>query len=140
MEEKVKIIPIRTVVILFFIILMLLFVSIYTSLAAFKINYEQQDVAVIKVKDITPTIELGGSYENVILNEDNYSLEINIPQKTKTFVNIKLNNSENINVKYKLYYKNNIQILENNIGISSKSEDIASGTINSQKTKNWIVL
>ena len=135
MEEKQ--ISINTMIILLFLILTLLFISIYTSLAVFKKSYEQKEIVSIKVKDITPNIELEESYENVILNEDNHSLEITASKNKKTFVNIKLKNYTNINVKYKLFYINNNNLSElDSVKVSSRSDGKSTDVIEKNNIKN----
>jgi len=121
---------IREILMLFFIVLSLLFISIYTSFAIFENSYEKSSVASIVVPDINLTLSTSTS------PAESLTKNIVVLAGEKSFIDLTVSNISNIDAKYKLYYT----ISETNdgvtVGVTNTSLNLESSTLNSVGNNN----
>lgn len=127
----------REILLLFFVVLSLLFVSLYTSFAIFNKTVEKVGVANIVASNLVVTLSTTDSVAQTTTKT------ISIAAGETKFIDVKVTNSSAAAVRYKLYYKNSssstlpssVQVGVSNISVNPESSTLTkTGTTGNNKT------
>lgn len=122
---------IREIMTLFFIVLSLLFLSIYTSLAIFSESYEIKSIASIQASTLNVTMSMPEQ------PSETTTKTITILAGETYFTDINLTNNSNISVRYKLYYSGSIDNNLVKIGVSDSSQNKENGILSSNNEDGY---
>ena len=116
-----KVLKIREMYVILMIVITVIFVSVFSSMAIFQKVVEQKEVAQIVINELKYKIS---STESSFKTYGSYGT-ITVPAGTNKYFDITIENEETINTKYKMYYRftNGVTIIGTEVGISDKEED-----------------
>ena len=119
----------REIIILFFIVLSLLFVSVFTSLAIFQKSTEKKQVASIYASSIYLSISTSTS------TSQSSTKNITVSAGQTLFSDVTITNNSSTNARYKLYYLSSGVPSTVTVGVSQKSPNPESSTLNPNSKK-----
>jgi len=125
---------VREIILLVFIVLGLLYLSIYTSFAIFEKTVEKTGIVAFEASPIS--LSVSSSETSYQVSSDGTYGTITVPAgETKTF-DITIKNETSIDVKYKTWYRftSGVTILDVEVGISSRSENENTSTLTKSGT------